>query len=176
MEFVDPIYDKNDIPRVKKKLKQMVNGDRNLLAFEIGLATAIRPQDLLDLKVKDVKNGIIKLRANKTGKALEIRLNDRVMNLVKVYTEFMEDDEKLFKMNRTTLYRIMDKAGKELNLDESLGAHSIRKTKAFHLYVDSGYDIALVQELLQHDDSGETLKYIGWKKEKMQEALSGHDL
>lgn len=176
MEFVDPIYDKKDIPRVKKKLKEMVNGDRNLLCFELGLATCLRPSDLLKLRVRDVTTGIIKIRASKTRKSLKIRLNDRVLNLAKAYTEFMEDDDLLFKMNRTTLYRMMDKAGKELHLDESLGAHSIRKTKAYHLYVDSGYDIALVMDLLQHDGSKDTLHYIGWEKEKLAKAISDHDL
>lgn len=176
MEFVDPIYDKKDIQRVKRKLKEMVNGERNLLLFEIGLATALRPSDLLNLTVSDVKDGVIKIRAKKTRKALEIRLNDRVLSLVKAYIEMMEEDEKLFKLSRVQLYRIMKKAGEQCGLEEALGGHSIRKTKAYHLYRDSEFNIALVQELLQHDDTGETLKYIGWKKEKMQEKLAAHDL
>ncbi|NIK16592.1 integrase [Saccharococcus thermophilus] len=176
MEFVDPIYDKADIPRVKKVLKSMVNGERNLLCFEIGLATALRPSDLLNLRVKDVKDGIVRVRAKKTGKALEIRLNDRVYNMVKSYIQYMGDDDKLFNMDRTTLYRIMNKAGKMLNLEENLGAHSIRKTKAYHLYIDSGYDISLVMELLQHENAGDTLRYIGWEKKKLAEAVAEHDL
>jgi len=176
MEFVDPIYDVKDIPRMKKAIKQQVNGDRNLLLFEIGLATALRPQDLLDLTVKDVKTGVLKVRSSKRNKQIEIRLNDRVFNLVKSYIEFMDEDEKLFPVHRTTAYRFLKKAASDIGLEENIGAHSLRKTKAYHLYLDSGKDIALVMELLQHDEAGSTLHYIGWKKDEMNKKLSNHDL
>lgn len=176
MEFVDPIYDKNDIPRMKKALSRQVNGARNLLLFEIGLASCYRPSDLLSLTVKDVKTGIIRKRAKKTNKTIEIRLNDRVYDMVKNYIEFMDDNELLFPINRTTLYRMMDKAAKEIGLEENIGAHSIRKTKAYHLYIDSNFDIATVMELLQHDEAGSSLHYIGYNKEKLAEVVSGHDL
>lgn len=178
LEFVDPIYDKRDIPRLRKALRQQVNGDKKILAFELGLQTALRPSDLLNLKVKDIKNGIVKTRASKTQKSLEIRLNDQVFELVKAHIlmQGLGDEDKLFKMNRSTLYRAMSKAGQDIGLEEVLGAHSIRKTKAYHLYVDSGYDISLVMELLQHDEAGSTLHYIGWKKEKMQEKLAEYQL
>ncbi|WP_442600452.1 tyrosine-type recombinase/integrase [Neobacillus sp. D3-1R] len=174
MEFVDPIYDKSDIPRLRKSLKQQVNGDIKILAFELGLQTALRPSDLLNLTVKDVKNGIVKTRASKTHKPIEIRLNDKVYDLVKAHILMrdLQDEDKLFNMNRTTLYRALNKAGKDIGLEETLGAHSIRKTKAFHTYIDSKFDISLVMELLQHDEAGSTLHYIGWKKERLQEKLA----
>lgn len=176
MEFVDPIYDKKDIPRMRKAIKRQVNGDRNLLLFELGLASALRPSDLLDLKVKDVKTGVVRGRSSKRNKAIEIRLNDRVFGLVKAYIDSTDDEELLFPMHRTTAYRFLKKAAEEIGLEENIGAHSLRKTKAYHLYKDSGKDIALVMELLQHDEAGSTLHYIGWKKEEMNKKLSIHVL
>ncbi|TFH61214.1 MULTISPECIES: tyrosine-type recombinase/integrase [Peribacillus] len=79
-------------------------------SFELGLATALRPGDLIDLRVKDVKTGIVRGHSNKKNKAFEIRLNDRVMNMVKVYVETMEDEELLFPLHRTTVYRFLKKA------------------------------------------------------------------
>ncbi|WP_368895503.1 tyrosine-type recombinase/integrase [Priestia megaterium] len=174
MEFVDPIYDKKDLPRMRKAIKQQVNGERNLLLFELGLNTALRPSDLLSMKVKDVKNGIVRMRASKTKKALEIRLNDHVFMLVRAYINEMEDDDLLFPINRTTAYRFLKKAAKDIGLEENIGAHSLRKTKAYHLYVDSGYDIGLIMNLLQHDKAGSTLHYIGWSKEVFEEKLKEH--
>lgn len=178
MEFVDPIYDKSDIPRFKNSLRQQTNGDVKALVFEIGLQTALRPQDLLNLTVKDVKNGIVRTRASKTNKSIDIRLDDEVFKQIKAYITLKElkDNDKMFKMNRSTLYRAMDRAAKEIGLEENIGGHSIRKTKAYHLYIDSGYDIALVMNLLQHDESGSTLHYIGWKKADMNKKLSSHKL
>lgn len=176
MEFVHPIYDKKDIPRFKKALSKQVNGNRNLLLFEIGLQTALRPSDLLALRKKDVVSGVIKRRASKTGKELEIRLNDRVFEMTKMYVEFMDDEDKLFPINRSSVYRFMAKAARDIGLEENIGAHSIRKTKAYHLYHDKEKDIALVMELLQHDDAGDTLSYIGVKRENLNKELATHDL
>ncbi|GEN55517.1 tyrosine-type recombinase/integrase [Halobacillus faecis] len=176
MEFVDPIYNKKDLTLFRKKLRSQVNGDRNLLFFELGLATALRQSDLLDLTVKDVKYGIIRVRSKKRNKAIEIRLNDRVHSLAKAYIDSMDDDEKLFKFYRSTANRFLKKAAHECGLEENVGTHTMRKTKAYHLYIDSGYNISLVMDLLQHDEEGSTLSYIGWKKQKLEEELSAHDL
>lgn len=176
MEFVEPIYDKRDIPRMRKAIKRQVNGERNILFFELGLAGAFRPSDLLALKVGDVKNGIIKKRAKKTNKEFDIRLNDDVFTLVKAYIRDMEDEEKLFTMNHSTAYRFLKKAAEEIGLEENIGVHSLRKTKAYHLYIDSGYDLGLIMDLLQHDEAGSTLHYIGWKKAELDKKLSAHVL
>ncbi len=161
---------------MKKKIKNQVNGEKKLLCFELGLQTALRPSDLIELKVKDVKSGIVRIRSKKRNKSLEIRLNDRVNSMVQNYIEFMEDDEKLFNWERTTLYRFMKKAAGELNLEENIGAYSIRKSRGYHTYIDSNYNLALVMELLQHDDAESTLHYIGFKKEEMQKELIEMDL
>ena len=178
MEFVDPIYDKNDIQRMRKAIKRQVNGDRNLLLFELGLATAMRPSDLLALTAGDVRNGIVRLRTSKRNKSLDIRLNDRVHTLVKAYTEFMDDEERLFPIHRSTAWRFLKKAAEECCLEENIGAHSMRKTKAYHLYTsgETKHDIAIVMELLQHDDAGDTLRYIGYKKDELNKALVSQDL
>jgi len=68
MEIVDPIYDVKDIERMRKAIKQQVNGSRNLLLYELGLATALRPSDLLNLCVKDVKEGMVKGKSSKKKK------------------------------------------------------------------------------------------------------------
>jgi len=178
MEFVDPIYDAKDIDRMRKAIKRQVNGERNLMIFELGLATALRPQDLLDLTVKDVKNGLVKGRSNKKNKEFVIRLNDRVVSLVRAYVDSMDDDEKLFPIHRTTAYRFLKKAADDIGLEENIGAHSLRKTKAYHMYTsgETKNDLALIMELLQHDEAGSTLRYIGYQKEVLNDKLSAHDL
>lgn len=142
------------------------------------MQTALRPQDLLNLTVQEVKNGIVKTRALKTGKPIAIRLDDELFNQIKAYITLkgLNDEDKMFNMNRSTLYRAMARAADDIGLEENIGAHSIRKTKAYHLYVDSGYDIGLVMDLLQHDEAGSTLHYIGWKQEELNKKLANHIL
>lgn len=142
------------------------------------MQTALRPQDLLNLTVQEVKNGIVKKRASKTGKPIAIRLDDELFNQIKAYITLkgLNDEDKMFNMNRSTLYRAMARAADDIGLEENIGAHSIRKTKAYHLYVDMGFDIGLVMDLLQHDEAGSTLHYIGWKQEELNKKLSAHKL
>lgn len=182
MEFVEPIYDQKDIPRMRKAIKKQVNGERNLLLFELGLATALRPSDLLDLRVEDVKTGMIKGRSNKKNKSFDFRLNDRVFGLVKSYIQTMDNEELLFPIHRTTAYRFLKKAAEDCGLEENIGAHSLRKTKAYHMYTDptpgseTRNNISLIMSLLQHDEAGSTLRYIGYKKERLNAMLLAHDL
>ncbi|MGM0843319.1 MAG: tyrosine-type recombinase/integrase [Bacillota bacterium] len=175
MNVVDPIYDKEKIHEMKKVLKSGMNGERNLLLFELGLSLAFRVQDLLDLRKKDVSSGVIKKKTNKRGKEIELRLNDRVFTMVKGYVAYLEEDDKLFSIDRTQSYRILNAAAKRVGI-ECFGTHSMRKTKAYHLYNDSNHNLALVMELLQHSDPEYTLRYIGWKKKRLSDSVHSHDL
>jgi integrase len=59
---------------------------------------------------------------------------------------------------------------------EGLSTHSFRKWYATEIYKNSGYDIALVQRLLQHTSSATTQRYIGMEPQKIEEAIQGHAL
>lgn len=160
---------------MKKSLKSGMNGERNLLLFEIGVAGAFRISDLLSLTKKDVKTGIIKKRQQKTKKEVEIHLNDRVMRSVHAYIDLMEDDEVLFAIDRTQAYRVLRGAAERVGI-KNFGTHSMRKTKGYHYYIDSEYDIAETMRLLGQKTEEATLHYIGWAKEKSIEKQKNHDL
>ena len=42
------------------------------------------------------------------------------------------------------------------------------------LYKDSGYNIALVQQLLQHSSAAVTQRYIGIQQQEIEKAIEGH--
>lgn len=175
MNFVDPIYDKEQITEMKKSLIKQLNGHRNLLLFELGLATAFRIGDLLELRVKDVKTGVIRRKTNKRKDLKEFRLNDRVKRLVDSHIEFMDDEELLFPIDRSNAYRILRRAADEVGI-KNFGTHSVRKTKAFHFYCDNGKDIRLVMQLLGHEKEDYCLRYIGYEKAQVSELARAHDL
>ena len=50
--------------------------------------------------------------------------------------------------------------------------HTLRKTFAYHLYINSGKDVALVQKLLNHSSSYVTLRYIGLEAEVQEKAYN----
>ena len=54
---------------------------------------------------------------------------------------------------------------------EGIGTHSFRKFFATQIYQNNGYDIALVQTLLQHSS---TQRYIGIEPQRIEAALETH--
>ena len=67
-------------------------------------------------------------------------------------------------------YKVMKKVGELLNIDY-LGTHSMRKTGAYRVYMQSHYDIALVMELLNHSSQAMTLRYLGLDRVSKEKKL-----
>ena len=57
---------------------------------------------------------------------------------------------------------------------ENIGTHSFRKWYATEIYKNNGYDIALVQRLLQHSSAAITQRYIGIEPQRIENAIAGH--
>ncbi len=57
---------------------------------------------------------------------------------------------------------------------EGISTHSFRKWYATEIYRNSGFDIALVQRLLQHSSASITQRYIGIEPQRIEQAIEGH--
>lgn len=57
---------------------------------------------------------------------------------------------------------------------EGISTHSFRKWYATEIYKANGYDIALVQRLLQHSSAATTQRYIGIEPQRIETAIQGH--
>ena len=55
-----------------------------------------------------------------------------------------------------------------------ISTHSFRKWYATEIYKNNGYDIALVQRLLQHSSAAVTQRYIGIEPQRIEKAIEGH--
>ena len=55
-----------------------------------------------------------------------------------------------------------------------ISTHSFRKFYATEIYKDSGYNIALVQHLLQHSSAAVTQRYIGIQPREVEAAIEKH--
>jgi integrase len=176
---VDPIRDVKKISEMKKILKS--RGERDALLFTMGINTALRISDLLSLSLGDVIDGhgqIVKtivLKEQKTGKTKRFPINNSVKNAISAYVglrPLAERSEPLFpsrrggSLSRWQARRILKEAGESIGLDK-IGTHSLRKTFGYHVYKRTGGDIGLVQKLLNHSTSENTLRYIGIDREKM---------
>ena len=57
---------------------------------------------------------------------------------------------------------------------EGISTHSFRKWYATEIYNNNGFDIALVQRLLQHSSAATTQRYIGIEPQRIEKAIEGH--
>lgn len=57
---------------------------------------------------------------------------------------------------------------------EGISTHSFRKWYATEIYNANGFDIALVQRLLQHSSASTTQRYIGIETQKIEAAIQNH--
>ena len=57
---------------------------------------------------------------------------------------------------------------------QGISTHSFRKWYATEIYKANGYDIALVQRLLQHSSAAVTQRYIGIEPQRIETAIQNH--
>ncbi len=187
---VEPIRDKHDIARIASYFagkKQY----RNELMFLIGCSVGLRGEDLSNLRVGDFKSPQYKARVKerKTGKYRTVTLNSMA---IEAYNQLVAslynptDETFLFQsqrkgnknLERGSFGRILRQAQRDLGLPYQLGTHSMRKTFAYHVFMDNQKTpevLAYLQRLLNHRDGGTTLRYIGLEEEKEQNLYKNLD-
>lgn len=170
MEIVDPIRSTDDIKNMRKAFKRL----RDLILFDLGITSALRVSDLLNLNVEDVYNRTeVKVREQKTGKYKKFPLQPQVQQEIAQYLatrgEFdMEEplflSQKGYRIDRQQAHHILKQAAKKAGVKGNIGTHSLRKTFGYHHYKKFN-DIGLLQKILNHSSSAITLMYIGITQE-----------
>ena len=140
--------------------------------WNIGLNLALRISDLLSIKFSDIHDDRLLIHESKTGKLANIQLNQKALTTIKqiqiehphhLYLfQSYRNQQSLNKAPKPLSRRAVSEAfamiGQEVNI--SLGTHSMRKTRGYHLYKNTK-DIARVMKMLRHSSEGVTLRYIG---------------
>ena len=177
-QLVLPIKDSNILHEVQDTLlNNFKYGRRNYTIFQVGKATLLRVSDVLALRRNDIFNddGTIRknayIRDKKTGKQNTLYLKP-VQNSLIAYSQWLKDNsidsEWLFPsiknpsrhISEKQFYKIMAKTGDLLGINY-LGTHTMRKTGAYRVYIQTNSNIGLVMELLNHSSEAMTLKYLG---------------
>ena len=139
----------------------------------------IRISDILKLRLVDIVRDGDRYRLSiveqKTGK-------ERVFTVPLVIRQYMENYALRNGIKPTDLlFPISERAiQKQLKIVcdylgyEGISTHSFRKWYATEIYKANGYDISLVQRLLQHSSSAITQRYIGIEPERIERAIEGH--
>ena len=139
----------------------------------------LRISDILKLKpcdiVKDGDRYRLEITEQKTGKS-------RVFTVPLVIQQYIENyclrnsirrNERIFPLTERAIQKQLKAVCDYLGY-EGISTHSFRKWYATEIYKANGYDIALVQRLLQHSSAAVTQRYIGIEPQRIEEAIEGH--
>ncbi|MEN6349320.1 MAG: tyrosine-type recombinase/integrase [Syntrophomonas sp.] len=175
-----PIKEREAVLDIQDYLRS--SNERDYILFVLGIATGYRAGDLVIQRVRDVKTALIlgyfEILEGKKVNSKNIRKENIKPRIVKVidnlevlleqYVKGKKDYEYLFQSRKgrnkhitvSHVSRILKRAGDEFGL-QNISAHSMRKTFAYKIFVESGYNITLVKEMLGHRSEEETKRYLG---------------
>lgn len=196
---VEPIKNVRDINKIKQFLLGKEN-KRDYLLFVVGINVGLRAGDLLKLKIDDVieydSRNKIRVRDNviiieeKTDKRREFTLNNSCKEAIMLYIQGLEDSKMegyLFKSRKgdgpltvEAAHKLIKNLMRELNIKGNYGTHSLRKTFAYHTYINNIKTnpgiIDTLQKILNHSSSAVTLRYIGITKEVITDVYNNLNL
>ena len=186
--FVEPIKNKDYVEDIEAWLDSHFKNKGKRLIWAIGINIGIRISDILALNVEDVKDkDSITIKEKKTGKLKQFPLNEKLKQLIKDYLVEREqmysisEGNPLFigkkhkRLDRSQVYRDINKACKELGVLNNVGTNSMRKTFSYFFY-KKYKDLAMLQKILNHKDSSTTLRYIGITQDEIDDAYKGFEI
>ena len=141
------------------------------LGLRISDIVRLRPRDI----VSDGGRFRLSIVEQKTGK-------ERVFTVPLVIQQYIENyclrhsirkNDRVFPITTREVQKVLAKVCDYLGY-EGISTHSFRKWYATEIYRNNGYDIALVQRLLQHSSAAVTQRYIGIEPQRIEKAIEGH--
>ena len=141
----------------------------------------LRISDILKLRLCDiVRDGDryrLEIVEQKTGKR-------RIFTVPLVLYQYIENyclrhgigrQEIIFLITERTIQKQLHIVCDYLGY-EGISTHSFRKWYATEIYKANGYDIVLVQRLLQHSSAATTQRYIGIEPQRIEQAIENHSV
>ena len=166
---VEQVADLSTFLRVSAK----THAKRDYALLRTAIDTMLRSVDLLHLTVSDVMfDGEIRQQFSivqqKTGVRVLVSLSETTRAVLKDYlaTEYRpEPDNRIFPLTTRWYQKIVKRWAELLHLDGKLySTHSLRRTKASHVYKKTG-NLMAVKNLLGHTDIRHTQRYLGVSKQ-----------
>ncbi|NDY55609.1 tyrosine-type recombinase/integrase [Desulfovibrio sulfodismutans] len=179
---VEPITNPKHIKAIKKLLNDK---PRDRLLFIMGTNSGLRAQDILSLKVSDVKGlnvgDRITIKEKKTKKYNVIIINEEVSEALSYFFETInpKDSDYLFKSRKGANYplttfrvtRLVQSWVDEINLNINAGAHTLRKTFCYIQRTQFGVPWEVISKRCNHSSPSITRRYLGVKEEEVEQIL-----
>lgn len=158
--------------------------EKYYVIFLIGISVGIRISDILNLKISDMDNtDRIVIKEKKTGKTKIFPLKPVIANIIKdyirdfcnEYQEYIFIGKKGAKLDRSAVYRVLNRCIKELNINYKTGCHSLRKYCGRAIY-DQTKDLAIVMNIFNHSSQRISARYIGLTEDRIKDTYLNLDL
>ena len=153
--------------------------DRIATALTLEANLGMRISDILQLHYCDIIRDGERYRLNiseiKTGKERVFTVPEEIREYINDYRirNHMTEQQRLFDLSERQIQKHLKATCDYLGLS-GVSTHSFRKYFATQIYVNNGYNIELVRQLLQHSSAAVTQKYIGIQQKQVEDALQNH--
>lgn len=167
------------IMTMKKGSDSFCPNERIATALVLEGNLGIRIGDIVKLRLCDIVNDggryRLAIREQKTGKQRVFTVPEVIYQYIESYCERNGIDRhgRIFPLTTRAVQKQLAIVCDYLGY-EGIGTHSFRKWYATEIYNNNGYDIALVQRLLQHSSAAITQRYIGIEPQRIENAIAGH--
>jgi integrase len=179
---VQAITELRHVRSIKRLLK---DSPRDRLLFVMGVNSGLRVQDLLALKVGDVRGlkleDRVPIREKKTGKPNVLVANKEILSSLEEYLALAQpkDGQFLFRSRKgfnaplttLTVTKKVKAWTRAINLRGNYGCHSLRKTWCYHQRKQFGVSWELLAKRLNHSSPAVTRRYLGVQDEEVEEVL-----
>ncbi len=179
MSTTQPIRDLQKLQDFKNYYQNTKPNLRNYAIIILGLNTALRISDILNLPYDQVfQNGRVQehitVREGKTGKENRILLNKEVRRTLARYCDeltrtkmYKEGNPYLFPspkkpcaaISRSQAYRMITSAARAVGIDGHISCHSLRKTFGYHAW-KQGSDPVVIMVIFNHSSLSITKRYL----------------
>lgn len=153
--------------------------ERIATALVLEANLGLRISDILQLRLSDiVKDGSryrLEIVEQKTGKRRLFTVPFPIYQYIENYClrNGIKNTDIIFPIGERAVQKQLKTVTDYLGFD-GISTHSFRKFYATEIYKNNGYDIALVQHLLQHSSTAVTQRYIGIQPQKVEAAILNH--
>lgn len=177
MSTTQPIRDITQLQLLKNYYYTEKVNLRNYALICLGLNSALRISDLLNLRWNDVYDfqeerflPHIIIIEKKTGKETRIALNRNAIAGLSEYKNTLNDialesflfpgQKKQTPLSRSQAFRIIKKAAESLHMEKGISCHSMRKTFGYYAW-KQGTPPAVLMDIYNHSSYQITKRYLG---------------
>lgn len=177
MSTTQPIRSLEQLHLFKNYYKSEKPNARNYVLITVGLNTALRISDILNLTYGDIYNfpqnkwkSHITIHEQKTGKINRIFINKEIHTTLDSYIDPLshKPNDWLFAsrgnhdkpLSRYQAYRLIREAADYAGLENNISCHSLRKTFGYHAW-RQGTSSVLLMNIYNHSSFQITKRYLG---------------